>query len=167
MSYDCLVEVTAQFFNKGDTEDSEWLENLVWADGDYYLWENFTEVFEPEDDKSPKNVRFTEDVVGFTFEVVSEGRAHYPNMCGIEYEISEILPGEVFGDNYNYWVESALQVKNEIKPKNQEDKIDAVRWLELMEHSSSIQDGEYSSDWGPVGRVSLAEIGKLIEEKKK
>ena len=172
-SIDSLVEVTASFFKKGMRTSMSHLEDDIacFSVPDIY---NATAMVEHPSvgltttSDGVDDCEFLEDVVAFSFQVVSEGRVGYPHGCGLDYEIQNCTQQEVFDKWRDDLIKDAIAMQDEIKGEYEqfkngqwvkdEGEPDSVRWLAAVGFWATGGGWYEDYDCGTVylGRVKLS-----------
>lgn len=187
---DCLVEVRAAFFKKGDKTCWEYLENEF----SLFSVEDVEKVTTVENQRPPAkdedysrwtieglkredlDCTFNEDVIGFSFATVGEGRIGNLFSSGVEFESSEMG----WDETAEYWredlVKDALAMHEEMRtrhPKGEEDWAKGnpeegvppmLRWLVAIEYWTDGDGVEMDYDAGTnyLGRVKLQDMVRLL-----
>ena len=137
---DCLVEVTANFYQKGDHEAD--------PDGLHQMWLKTVEDTTVEI-KHPEKYLFSEDNVGFDFNVVSESNDSYG--CGLQHEILHAGVHDIFGPISQLLSDEAAKLKDKPETKT-------VRLIVAVRMTYDVYDDEGDSSLDVLGVIKMADI---------
>ena len=180
---DCLLEVTARFFQAGDKTTLAELEDFhAWSNGEESACDNEEIVEQIPVEKRPFpndgllheidldaecEAKFLQDIIGFRVSYVTEGRCDrgvvWGYGCGVGFECDENGMAWVnqHTEDFN---KDALAVRDELMAKKkysvpQRLPIRSVQWLVLFGYDTSY-DGDSWTEY--LGRISLQEMFDVI-----
>lgn len=174
---DSLVEIRAMFFDVGDKAYAEELEDIPCWNLKYpESWQDCVEIVEHHNEMQiesngkfrmadTEDVVFTKPAIGFECAYVTEGRFGHPFGCGIGFECSE--DGHDWLENWLPEIEiEAKQMRALYEAKGKDLPVRGVCWIAAADYRSSMSyEGEYDRDIVYLGRITLEDVLKVLQDR--